>query len=121
LTDALNAGEVRLLSSKKAQDLIFHAAGTDINQDLYHKPLSCQIDSIETRQRSKFCVEQSSPTRNEDPDLTAHGLALSTFNHSKSSNLHDDKEPLFYSELEMASKMQAFRKIEVKNNKIYAI
>lgn len=63
--NALNAGEIRMLSSKKAQDLIFHAAETDITQDLDHTPVFCQIDSNDSMHRSKFCEEQSSLSRNE--------------------------------------------------------
>jgi len=64
LTDALNTGEIRLLSSKKAQDLIFRAAGTDLKPDFDHKPVSCHIDSNEKMQESKFSEEESSSTRN---------------------------------------------------------
>jgi hypothetical protein len=65
LMNALNAGEIRMLSSKKAQDLIFHAAETDITQDLDHTPVFCQIDSNDSMHRSKFCEEQSSLSWNE--------------------------------------------------------
>ncbi|CBY34396.1 unnamed protein product [Oikopleura dioica] len=120
LTDALNTGEIRLLSSKKAQDLIFRAAGTDLKPDFDHKPVSCHIDSNEKMLESKFSEEESSSTRNGDHDSETRGLAFCAYNRSRFSSFHDDEEPLFYSESEMASKMQAFKNIAVKNNKIYA-
>ncbi|CAG5098957.1 Oidioi.mRNA.OKI2018_I69.XSR.g16123.t1.cds [Oikopleura dioica] len=45
LVHALTEGEIRMLSSKKAQDLVFHAAGGTDEQDLDHNPSICRMKS----------------------------------------------------------------------------